>query len=163
MFYLFMFPPHPKNLSALKETLEKLYKEDIHFEDGLIFNSTWTCPLEIAVEAHLKFIESNLGNPLLYPGTSKMHDMCVKYLSSLLNLKEGHGKILSGGTESNITALWIARKIYGKGKVLYPETVHISVIKAIDLLNLEGVKVSVDDDFRADIGEVEGKLTIACE
>ncbi len=153
-----MFPPHPKNLSALKETLEKLYKEDIHFEDGLIFNSTWTCPLEIAVEAHLKFIESNLGNPLLYPGTSKMHDMCVKYLSSLLNLKEGHGKILSGGTESNITALWIARKIYGKGKVLYPETVHISVIKAIDLLNLEGVKVSVDDDFRADIGEVEKKL-----
>jgi len=87
-----------------------------------------------------------------------MHDECIKYLSNLLNLEKGHGKILSGGTESNITALWIARKMFGKGKVLYPETAHISVIKAIDILNLEGVKISVDDDFRADVGDVEKKL-----
>ena len=142
----------------IKKQLEDFYRKDVHFDDGLIFNSTWTKPMDIAMYAHTKFIESNLGNPLLYPGTMEMQNRCVEFMGNMLNLKNPYGRILSGGTESNITALWIARKLFGKGKVIYPKSAHISVLKALDILSLEGIEIPLDDDFRADVGEIEKNL-----
>lgn len=147
-----------RKVYSIKKDLEKYYRMDTHFRDGLIFNSTWTRPLPIAIYAHKKFIEANLGNPLMYPGTSRLHDKCINFLGKLLKLEKPHGKVLSGGTESNITALWIARKLHGKGKVIYPENVHVSILKAIDLLSLEGVEVPLNEDFVMDLSELEYRI-----
>ncbi|MEW6069633.1 MAG: tyrosine decarboxylase MfnA, partial [Candidatus Thermoplasmatota archaeon] len=115
--------------------LSKAYQEDFHFSEGRILGSMCTSPHPLALKAHKLFIESNLGNPDLYPGTKKLHDEIIKMLSQLLHGRSICGNVLSGGTEANITALWIAKKLTGNKKVIMPKSAHFSFFKACDLMN----------------------------
>ena len=121
--------------SEIEDLLESFYSEDFHYESGRVLGSMYTHPPDIVLKAFFRFYQSNLGNPGLYPGTAKMEKEVVKFLIKLTH--GGHfGKILSGGTEANITALWAAREM-GFKKILTTEDVHFSVLKAANLLSME--------------------------
>lgn len=109
-----------------------------------------TQPLEIAKEAHCRFIETNLGNPGLYPGTKALEDEAVAQLGALLNGRNIGGHIVSGGTEANITALWIARNSTGKREVIFPRSAHFSFLKACDILDMKPISIPLTDDFTVD-------------
>jgi len=141
------------------DLLEAFYSKDWHFRDGRTVGSMCTAPHPLAIRAHMRFIESNLGNAGLYPGTQEMEEHIFHMLGEMLSNPSVTGHIVGGGTEANITALWIARNLTGKREVIFGETAHFSFGKAVDLLNLEPVLVGLDDEFKVDIAEVEDRLS----
>lgn len=118
-----------------------------------ILSSMCTLPHPIAVRAHLMFMETNLGDPGLFPGTASLEQLLIERLGSLYSLPEAHGYATSGGTESNIQALRMAKTVAGKThpNIILPESAHFSFKKACDILCLEMRTIAVDDHFRMDI------------
>jgi tyrosine decarboxylase/aspartate 1-decarboxylase len=142
-------------MSELRAALER----DHRFKDGRILGSMCTEPNMIAKEVHAMFVEANLGNPGLYPGTVALENELIRMTSSLLHGDGVSGLTVSGGTEANITALWIAKKVSGGSQVVYPQSAHFSFQKALDILNLEGREIGLDDTFRVDMSDVEKNIT----
>ena len=134
-------------------------EKDFHFRSGRVLGSMCTEPNRIAKEAHAMFVEANLGNPGLYPGTVALENELIRMTSNLLHGDGVSGLTVSGGTEANITALWIAKRASKGSQVVYPQSAHFSFQKALDILNLEGRKIGLDDTFRVDVSEVEKNLT----
>ncbi|MFO7618399.1 MAG: tyrosine decarboxylase MfnA [Thermoplasmata archaeon] len=144
-----------KVMEELRDALSK----DHHFSDGHVISSMCTKPMDIAAEAHAMFIEANLGNAGLYPGTLGLEKQVVGAISRMLNGREGMaGGVVSGGTEANITALWIARNITKKRKVIFPASAHFSFHKACDILAMEPVMVPLNEGFTVDPDAVAREL-----
>jgi tyrosine decarboxylase/aspartate 1-decarboxylase len=139
--------------------LDHVYNSDHHFNDGRILSSMCTAPHQLAIDVHTKFIEANLGNPDLYPGTKRLEKLVIKSLGDLFNGHKLTGHMTSGGTESNITALWVSRKLSGRREVLFPKNIHFSVLKAIDMLGMEPIEIELDETYRMSVDDVESKLT----
>ncbi len=140
--------PAGELLSFLKEKKA----EDLGHE--FILSSMCTVPHPVAVRAHELFMTSNLGDPGLFPGAAELERLLVDRLATLLHLPGGCGYATSGGTESNIQALRIARarNPSGHGNVIVPASAHFSFKKACDILSLEMRSVPLDREFRMDVG-----------
>jgi len=124
--------------------------EDI--DHANILSSMCTLPHPVAVRAHMEFIETNLGDPGLFPGTASLERLLVERLGALFHLPSPCGYATSGGTESNIQALRMARQLAAleKPNVVLPESSHFSFKKACDILCLEMRTVPLDSEFRMD-------------
>ena len=112
-----------------------------------------TLPHPVAVRAHCMFMETNLGDPGLFLGTAALEKLLIERLGTLFHCKEAGGYATSGGTESNIQALRLAKAL--KKEVVYPnivvpESAHFSFRKACDLLCLEMRTVPLGEDYRMD-------------
>jgi tyrosine decarboxylase / aspartate 1-decarboxylase len=117
------------------------------------------------------WIRANLENPnhigchtlnrseKTFAGTQRLERECIAICAErILCAKPGaaDGYLSSGGTESNIQALWILRNDFRHRfganneaiEVLYSEDTHYSVPKACDLLGLEGSLVAVNKNTR---------------
>lgn len=140
------------------EELKRARDRDYHFLDGKVLGSMCTAPHPVARRAHMMFIETNLGNPGLYPGTEEIARKTMRMLGSLLHHK-GYGHILSGGTEANITALWLARKLSKKSEVIFSENAHFSFLKASDLLGLKPVIVPLNKRYETDVDQIKIKFS----
>ncbi|HZD44344.1 MAG TPA: tyrosine decarboxylase MfnA, partial [Methanomicrobiales archaeon] len=101
-----------------------------------ILSSMCTRPHPIAVKAHSMYMGTNLGDPGLYRGAAEIEQLLVKRLGALLHLPGACGYATSGGTESNIQALRIAKKSKNvpRPNVIVPESVHFSFEKACEML-----------------------------
>jgi len=114
----------------------------------------------------MRFIDKNLGDPGLFPETAEVEKDAIRMLGELLAKPSARGYIVSGGSEANITALWVARNVAKKAypEVILPITAHFSFDKAVDLLRMKPVYVGIDENFRVKVDEVEkaiGKNTVA--
>ncbi len=138
----------------IKHELAKAEAEDSRFIGGKILGSMCTEPLDIAKNAHYQFLEANLGNAGLYPGTQRLEEAVVQAMADMLHCQSATGSIVSGGTEANITSLWIARNKTGRKKVIFPKSAHFSFHKACDILALEPVVIPLTEDFTIDVDEV---------
>ena len=123
-------------------------KEDIDYR--YILSSMCTLPHPVAVRAHCMFMETNLGDPGLFPGTSALERLLVERLGTLFHNRNAGGYATSGGTESNIQALRLAKALRPGScpNVVLPESVHFSFKKACDLLCLEMRSVPLGPDRR---------------
>ncbi len=146
--------PRKKVLSKL----EDFSTMDRHFTEGSIFGSMCTRPHDLALHAHAMFLESNLGNRGLYPGTAEMEKELVEDVGTLLHLSDPAGQVVSGGTESNIIALWASREKTNRKRVLLPASAHFSFIKACQMLKMEPVVVPLDEEYVMDLDSLEGAL-----
>jgi len=140
------------------QELRKAWEEDLHFSDQRILGSMCTEPLPVAQEAHAQFLEVNLGNPAYYKGTWRLEREVVKRLAEMLHERSAGGFTISGGTEGNITALWLARNVTKRKKVVFGENAHFSVIKAADLLGLKTVKIGLDSRYRMNVEDAKRKI-----
>jgi tyrosine decarboxylase/aspartate 1-decarboxylase len=147
------------SIEQIIDELKTVSEMDFHFATGRILGSMYTEPHEVAKKAHMMFMEANLGNPDLYPGTKQLESEVIRMLGELLHNPEAHGQVLGGGTESNITALWIARKLTGKTEVVFPKSTHFSIMKAVDLLKLTPIEIELDEKYQMDVSEVEDKIS----
>jgi tyrosine decarboxylase/aspartate 1-decarboxylase len=148
-----------QDYERIMEELKRASAKDFHFKDGRILGSMCTEPNAIASEAHRMFLEANLGNPGLYPGTAELENVLIKMLSELLHGHGISGLTVGGGTEANITALWIAKKLSNGKEVIYPKSAHFSLQKAADVLGLNAVEVGLTEELQIDLKEVETNLS----
>jgi tyrosine decarboxylase/aspartate 1-decarboxylase len=147
-----------------KDVLKQLglaRRKDLKYSDGKILSSMCTLPHPFSRKIFRFFLETNLGDPGLFPGTKGLEIEAIKMLGSLLGNEDAVGFILSGGTEANIMALWVARNMYKKKKaeVIVSESAHFSFEKAADILGLKLVRAARGPDNSADITDVRKKIS----
>jgi len=150
--------PYQKIMDELME----FHALDSHFTDGRIIGSMCTQPDDIAKEAYSLFIETNLGNPGLCPGTVELEHRVMDMLLDLLHLdpsapgnEHAGGRMITGGTEANITALWIARNLTGRNELIFPESAHFSLFKAADILGMKTRIIPLTHEYRMDIEQLK--------
>lgn len=137
------------------DILRRIKEKDVPFER--ILSSMCTMPHPLAIKAHMEFIETNLGDPTIFPGAKELEDGVMAMLGSLLHAPNAHGYITAGGTGSNIQALRAARNLSRKEhpNVIIPESAHFSFDKAADILGIELRKASLDENLMVDPASVE--------
>jgi tyrosine decarboxylase/aspartate 1-decarboxylase len=145
--------------SEVNARLQAAAEADLKLSDGRVFGSMCTAPLPEALRAASLFPEANLGNPGLCPGTAELEEEVIGMLAGLLHGRGVYGQMVSGSTEGNITALWIARNATGRREVLFPKSAHFSIEKACDLLDMRPVVVELDAGYRMDVADLRSKLS----
>ncbi|MGQ9459705.1 MAG: tyrosine decarboxylase MfnA [Candidatus Bathyarchaeaceae archaeon] len=149
----------PKSL-ILKE-LETKLQRDLTYSSGKILGSMCTKPHSFAKQVYLHYLEKNLGDPGLFPASTELEQEAIHMLGSLLSNPNASGRIVSGGTEANILALWTARNLAKKKRdeIIVPVSAHCSFDKAADLLNLKLIKVRLNHNFQMDVKAAEEAIT----
>jgi tyrosine decarboxylase/aspartate 1-decarboxylase len=139
--------------------LEKYREKDFTFTSGRILGSMCTQPHPIAKKVYIKFLETNLGDPDLFPGAKEIEWKYISFISSLFNApKTGTGIIGSGGTESNITAIWLAKKLTGKKEIIIPRSAHFSFEKIASLMDVKINFIPLKKEFYMDVQRVRRKI-----
>ena len=143
--------PADEVMRLLEETKARNYSYD------RFFSTMCTLPHPLAVRAHEMFLETNLGDPGLFPGVADLEERVVQMLGELLGCVNASGYVSTGGTESNIQAIRAARNEAGKkdANIVVPASAHFSFDKIGDLLCLEVRKAELDECLKVDIGSVE--------
>ena len=148
-----------KRDEILKE-LNDFKKRDYRFSNGRILGSMCTQPHPIAREAYITFLETNLGDPELFPGTKQIESNLIQFIKGLLHApKTATGQIVSGGTEGNITAMWIAKKLTGKKEIILSKSAHFSFQKMASLMDMKLVTVPLTKNYTLDFTKVQNKIT----
>ena len=134
--------------------LDAKLKEDFSYQDGSILGSMCTEPLDIAKDIYIKYISKNLGDPGLFPGTMRLEEEVVSEIGNIFNAKDLAGCFTTGGSEANIIAMRIAKKL--RPDIKHPEVVlsraaHISFDKAADILGIRLRKVDLNEDFEINL------------
>jgi tyrosine decarboxylase/aspartate 1-decarboxylase len=136
-----------------------LQQRDFCFSSGHILGSMCTVLHPIAREAYIQFLETNLGDPELCPGTKEIESRYIAFISRLLHgPKTAAGQIVSGGTEGNITAMWIAKQLSGKKEIVLPTSAHFSFQKIASLMDMKLVEVPVTKEYVLDVSLLKKKI-----
>ncbi|MCS7118853.1 MAG: tyrosine decarboxylase MfnA [Archaeoglobaceae archaeon] len=140
------------------EELKKFREMDIPY--SRVLSSMCTVSHEIAIKAHQLFINTNLGDPGIFPGTVELEKRLIEMIGELLHCKTPFGYICSGGTEANIQGIRSARNIKTKNKpnIVIPKTAHFSFEKICDILRIEVRRADVDESYKVEVGEVESLI-----
>jgi tyrosine decarboxylase / aspartate 1-decarboxylase len=126
-----------------------------------VLNSICTEPHPLSVEmAHLA-AHTNLGDSRIFAGTKRIERKVVKILLSLLGSETGSGNLVSGGTEANLIAMYVARelarhrgRLTATPEVVVGSTVHFSFHKIFAILGITAAIVPVDDALRLPVDKV---------
>jgi len=116
-------------------------------------------------EAYLRYMDKTMLNFTIYPSVLKMEREVVSIVKGLFNAGEGAvGNYTYGGTESIFLALKTARdymareKGVSKPNIILPVTGHPAFIKASEYLGIEVRLAGLDDEYRADLEDVNEKI-----
>ena len=149
-----------KRRECIFKELDKFRERDFTFASGRILGSMCTQPHPIANKAYMKFLETNLGDPELFPGTKEIESKLISFISNLLNApKNSGGQIVSGGTEGNITAMWIAKQLTGKKEIIIPESAHFSFKKIASLMDMKLITIPLTKDYIMNITRLKEKIS----
>jgi tyrosine decarboxylase / aspartate 1-decarboxylase len=152
----------PKGLpqKIILNELKKIRNLNQNYNDGKILCSMCTKPHPIAEKAYRMFFESNLGDSGLFPGSVQIEKEVMQELAALLHGDSAMGFLVSGGTEANLMAMLLARKLakVNKPEVVLPESAHFSFTKICNMLNLKPIYASLDSSFRVNMSEVENLI-----
>ncbi len=159
----------PQSAIVKNFSLQSELTKDHSYTNGQILSSMNCQAEESARNVFIDNLESNLGDPALFPGTVNIEAHVVRILGQLFDLPEtGTGLVLTGGSEANITALWAIRNNMKKEldlptskpmELIAPESAHISIDKAADLLDLKLISIPVTDSYQLDIKKAEEAIS----
>lgn len=155
------FPAEGMDEEEIMKELEIKTSEDLTFDSGRILGSMCTSPHPLARKVFYKYIDRNLGDPGLHPGSRKLEVETIDMLSSLLGLERGYGHIVSGGTEANVLAVRAMRNISDSEspELILPRSAHFSFLKASDMLGVKLVWADLNEDYTVNVQDVEDKIT----
>ncbi|MHA1795956.1 MAG: tyrosine decarboxylase MfnA, partial [Promethearchaeota archaeon] len=132
---------------------EKLVS-DVSYNSGRILGAMSTQPHPFAAELYSKYLEKNLGDRGLNPGTAKIESQLIQMMANLLGNTSNQpieGNMTSGGTESNLIAMYLAKSIHSEIKqpnIVLSEAAHYSFKKIARLMNIELRYAPLDDNYR---------------
>jgi len=138
------------------KNLEKKLSEDYSYQCEYILGSMCSEPIDFGKEVYMKYISKNLGDPGLFKGTAKIENELIREVGALFGEKNIVGSITTGGTEANIIAMHIARKLRPEIKrpeFIIPDSAHKSFDKGEDLM-LGGLtlrRANLNKDFKLDL------------
>jgi tyrosine decarboxylase/aspartate 1-decarboxylase len=143
------------------EILEKKLSIDNSYDSGYILGSMCSKTPEFAKDIYAKYLDKNLGDPGLFKGTNQLEIEVVKDIGELFGVSNIVGTITTGGSESNIMAMNIAKKL--RPDLKQPEIViskagHISFDKAADMMNLKIKKANLNDDYDLDLNHFKSLI-----
>jgi len=137
-----------ERVSRILQQLEEYQKKDYSFSSGRILGSMCTEPHPIARDAYIKFLDINLGDPGLFPGSKEMESKLIEFTGKLFHTpKTSSGLCVSGGTESNITAIWLAKQLTDKKEIIIPKHAHFSFQKIASLMDMKLIPVDLTSDY----------------
>lgn len=146
-----------------EEIMKKLadfQNKDYSFTSGRILGSMCSQPHPIAKKAYYQFLETNIGDPGLFPGTKEIEKHFLSFILKFLNAPStASGHIVSGGTEGNIAAMWIAKQLTEKKEIILPKSAHFSFQKIASLMNMNLTTIQVTTDQKIDISQIRKKIT----
>ena len=122
-----------------------------------------TEPHPFAKEIFIKFLNSNLGDPGLFPGTKKLEDKSINMLGNLLGGENVVGNIVTGGTEANLMAMRGARNIARSngivdGEIIVPKSAHFSFKKVEDILGVKLIEAPLDENYKISTDFVQDNI-----
>ncbi|TGC09007.1 tyrosine decarboxylase MfnA [Methanolobus halotolerans] len=146
--------------------LDNAKKKDFRYQR--VLSSMCTYPHEIAVKAHMQFIESNMGDFGLFRGTHEMEKEIILMLGEIYGCSSVEGYLTTGGTESNIQAVRAMRNFsrdkgsYDSSKVrpniVVPASAHFSFDKISDILDVDVRKADLDNDMKVSVPSMESLI-----
>lgn len=151
-----------KSKEKIIEELEKRLSKDLTYDSGFILGSMCSEPLKFATEIYSKYISKNLGDPGLFPGTMELEHEIIQELGGLFGCRNVVGTITTGGTESNIIAMRIARNLFKNKKspeFIVPASAHISFDKGAELLGITLKKAKLTKDFYLDLNHLSSLIS----
>jgi len=146
-----------KILKILEEKLSK----DYNYQSGNILGSMCTDPLNFGKELYLKYIHVNLGDPGLFQGTAILERELIMEIGELFNGKDVVGTITSGGTESNLIAMRIAKKLRPDIKnpeIVLPVSSHYSFEKGGEMMGIKLRMAALRDNYQLDLNHFESLI-----
>ena len=96
------------------------------------------------------------------PGTLAIEREAVRMMASLLGRPSAAGFVTTGGTESNLASMRLARNRGGQAEpeIIAPVSMHFSFRLGSELMGIRVVEVDVDDDtYQPRIEDVEKAIT----
>ncbi len=148
-----MFEIPEKGLgSRITEEISKLALQERRLGCGKSLGPMMSEPLTASLKAFLKFIDRNLNDPDEFPITSRLAKEALCMLNNLLGNRGGSGIITYGGSESNLTALFIVREA-GFKTLVTSTSAHPSVFKAAKVLGIKLHLVGTDSCLRINAEE----------
>ena len=151
----------------IDDVLAKIRAKDPFYDDGYVLSSMVSKPLEIAVKAFLRFIDTNAGDYSIFRNLARMERCVIRKLSLILGCesKRCSGYIVSGGSEANFLSLWLIRNFSRKAKgirrpeIVISPTTHYSVIKAANALNIKVKYASLNENYKIDVASIPEKIS----
>ncbi|MHA1490106.1 MAG: tyrosine decarboxylase MfnA [Promethearchaeota archaeon] len=141
--------------------LEKKLSPDYSYDSGFILGSMCTEPLNFGKEIYMKYINKNLGDPGLFSGTFDLENELIDEIGELFGGKNITGTFTTGGSEANIIAMRIVKKLRSDIKnpeVIVPVSAHASFDKAEDMLGIKLKKVNLNENYELDLNHFESLL-----
>jgi glutamate/tyrosine decarboxylase-like PLP-dependent enzyme len=143
---------------------------DVKWQQGRAFGLVYHVSQEIDAllqEAYTLFFSENGLNPTAFPSLRKFETEVVTMTAALLGGDENVvGTMTSGGTESDLMAVKVARDWarqhrpeIERPEVVMPVTAHPAIDKAGDYFGVRIVHVPVRADFRADVEAMRAAIT----
>jgi len=130
--------------------LEARLATDWTFSSGRVLGSMCSVPHPVAAAAFERVLEANIGDEGLVPALAALEREAVSTFGAWWGHPGASGRIVTGGTEANLMALWTAKILAGPGKteVVIPSSAHYSFDKAASLMGLTLVRAPVGLDGR---------------
>jgi len=158
------FPSQGSASASIFDEMEDFCRNDFRFEDGRIFNSICSKPLNIATEAYLRTIDTNLGDNRIFPGMGQMEEVLMIMLGNLFGSNEACGSIISGGTEANLLALVAALNRHKPSRrdvveIVAPYSVHFSIQKIAKVLGIRLILTGLNENYQANVAEIKQAIT----
>jgi len=117
-------------------------------------------PHPIARIAYAMSLWVNPNNHALDGGraSSAMEKECVVELAAMFGWQDTLGHLTGGGTMANLEALWVAGKLHPGKRIIGSEQAHYTHSRISDVLGIPYSPVSVTNDGRMDIEDIESQL-----
>lgn len=154
------FPTEGRTPDVILRELEERRGEDIRWKQGKVWSLVYYLNDEhndLLQKAYTTYFSENYLNAFAFPSLKQMESEVLSLASQMLHHPRAVGTMSSGGTESIILAMFTYRewahhkyKNRKRNKILAPATVHPAFEKAAHLLDLQLVRVPLDDHFRMD-------------
>ena len=141
-------------------TLKKYKENDFSIANGRVLGSMCSYPHPIAQEAYTRFIDTNLGDPGISPGTKEIEKQFIDFVKTIVHApRSSIGHIVSGGTEGNITAMWIVKQLTDNREIIVPASAHFSFQKIASLLDMTVTTIPLTSEYIMDISTLKKRIS----
>ncbi len=161
-------PAHGRAATAILDDLaaRQSREPDVHGTRlfGLVYPTGREDLETLLEEVNRRYLFGNALNPFKFKELAALTDDVVAMTSGLLNLPAtGGGTMTSGGTESILMSMLVAReRAYLRGierpQIVAPVSAHPAYSKAAHYFGMDVVRIPLDADFRADVRAAEALL-----
>jgi sphinganine-1-phosphate aldolase len=148
--------------------LDEMKQNDVRWREGRAFTLAYNAGddvIAVAEEAYRRFSTENALNTDAFPSLRRIQSEVVGIVTDWLEGgAEAAGFMTTGGTESLLLAVKAARERGRREKgierpnVVLPASAHAAFEKGCYYFGLESRRVSVGDDWRADVAAMEAAV-----